>query len=139
MMTLHEGQTFSELATAVATARRYARRMSLAADSVSGEDVFRLAEEGDNIAQQEVAQFYHWMATGLLNLQVCYDPDCLIIGGGISASDKIFNGIKQRLNELVNEKDLAEFLPQVVLCQYRNDANLIGAAVNFEQKQRDRR
>lgn len=139
MMTLHEGQTFSELATAVATARRYARRMSLAADSVSGEDVFRLAEEGDNIAQQEVAQFYHWMAIGLLNLQVCYDPDCLIIGGGISASDRIFNGIKQRLNELVNEKDLAEFLPQVVLCQYRNDANLIGAAVNFEQKQRDRR
>ena len=90
MMTLHEGQTFSELATAVATARRYARRMSLAADSVSGEDVFRLAEEGDNIAQQEVAQFYHWMAIGLLNLQVCYDPDCLIIGGGISASDRIF-------------------------------------------------
>ena len=86
-----------------------------------------------------MAQFYHWMAIGLLNLQVCYDPDCLIIGGGISASDKIFNGIKQRLNELVNEKDLAEFLPQVVLCQYRNDANLIGAAVNFEQKQRDRR
>lgn len=139
LMTLHDGQTFSELATAVAMARRYAQRVSLAADAVSGADVFRLAEEGDDIARQEVAQFYHWMAVGLLNLQVCYDPDCLIIGGGISASDKIFSGIKQRLADLVNEKALTDFLPRVVLCQYRNDANLIGAAVNFEQKQGERR
>lgn len=139
LMTLHDGQTFSELATAVAMARRYAQRMSLAADSVSGADVFRLAEEGDDIARQEVALFYHWMAVGLLNLQVCYDPDCLIIGGGISASDKILSGIKQRLAELANEKALTEFLPHVVFCQYRNEANLIGAAVNFEQKQGARR
>ncbi len=139
LMTLHDGQTFSELATAVAMARRYAQRMSLASDSLTGADVFRLAEQGDDIAQQEVAQFYHWMAVGLLNLQVSYDPDCLIIGGGISASDKIFAGIKQRLAELVQEKELAEFLPQVLLCQYRNEANLIGAAVSFEQKQRNSR
>ncbi|PXW48593.1 hypothetical protein DET57_102200 [Klebsiella oxytoca] len=44
-----------------------------------------------------------------------------------------------RLAELVQEKELAEFLPQVLLCQYRNEANLIGAAVSLEQKQRNSR
>lgn len=134
LMTLEGGQTFSELGTAVAMARRYAQRMSLELDSISGAEVFRLAEQGDKVAKQEVAQFYHWMAVGLLNLQVCYDPDCLVIGGGISASDAIFAGIASRLTDLVAEKDLAEFMPKLLLCQYRNDANLIGAAVSFTQQ-----
>lgn len=134
LMTLHDGQTFSELGTAVAMAKRYALRMSLEEGSVSGADVFRLAEQGDEVAQQEVEQFYHWMAVGLFNLQVCYDPDCLIIGGGISANEAIFTGIKDRLAAMVAEKQLTEFMPKLLRCQYRNDANLIGAAVSFEQQ-----
>lgn len=131
LMTLHDGKTFSELGTAVAMARRYCERKALIADSLNGSDIFRLAEEGDILAQEEVASFYHWMATGLLNLQVCYDPDCIIIGGGISSNDAVIAGIQQQLRESVAEKGLSEFLPRVVACQYRNDANLIGAAVHF--------
>lgn len=133
LMTLDNGQTFSELGTAVAMARRYTRRMSLAEGSISGADVFRLAEQGDSVAREEVEQFYHWMAVGLLNLQVCYDPDCLVIGGGISANEAIFAGIQARLTALVNERRLTEFMPTLLLCQYRNNANLLGAAESFRQ------
>lgn len=133
LMTLDNGKTFSELGTAVAMARRYNQRVS-AANPLSGEHIFQLAQQGDPIAQQEVEQFYHWMAVGLLNLQVCYDPDCIIIGGGISANKAIFAGIEQRLHTLVSEKGLTEFMPEICLCQYGSEANLIGAAVNFEQK-----
>lgn len=131
LMTLDGGKTFSELGTAVAMAKRYNQRT---ASALSGAEVFQLAREGDAIAQQEVEQFYHWMATGLLNLQVCYDPDCIIIGGGISANQAVFTGIEQRLRTLVSEKELQEFMPEICLCQYGSEANLIGAAVNFEQK-----
>ncbi|WP_194208349.1 ROK family protein [Superficieibacter sp. 1612_C1] len=133
LMTLDSGKTFSELGTAVAMAKRYNQRVA-AASALSGAEVFQLAREGDAIAQQEVEQFYHWMAVGLLNLQVCYDPDCIIIGGGISANQAVFAGIEQRLRTLVSEKELQEFMPEICLCQYGNEANLIGAAVNFEQK-----
>lgn len=134
LMTLDNGQTFSELGTAVAMARRYAQRLSLPVESVSGADVFRLAEAGDLVAGEEVERFYHWMAVGLLNLQVCYDQDCLVIGGGISANEAIFAGIQARLRALVAEKQLTEFMPTLLLCQYRNEANLIGAAESFRQK-----
>lgn len=134
LMTLDNGQTFSELGTAVAMARRYAQRLSLPVESVSGADVIRLAEAGDLVAGEEVERFYHWMAVGLLNLQVCYDPDCLVIGGGISANEAIFAGIQARLRALVAEKQLTEFMPTLLLCQYRNEANLIGAAESFRQK-----
>ncbi|WP_347289818.1 ROK family protein [Kluyvera georgiana] len=134
LMTLDNGQTFSELGTAVTMARRYAQRLSLPVESISGADVFRLAEAGDLVAGEEVERFYHWMAVGLLNLQVCYDPDCLVIGGGISANEAIFAGIQARLRALVAEKQLTEFMPTLLLCQYRNEANLIGAAESFRQK-----
>lgn len=134
LMTLQDGQTFSELGTAVAMAKRYALRMSMAEDSVTGAEVFRFAEQGDAIALEEVEQFYHWMAVGLFNLQVCYDPDCLVIGGGISSNDRIFAGITARLTALVEEKQLTEFMPTLLLCEHRNNANLIGAAVSFAQQ-----
>ncbi len=133
LMILDDGHTFSELGTAVAMARRYNQRVPTA-EKLSGADVFQRAQEGDAVAQEELAQFYHWMAVGLLNLQVCYDPDCIIIGGGISANDALFAGIRQRLQALVAERGLTEFMPEVLLCQHRSSANLIGAAVNFEQK-----
>ncbi|WES67513.1 ROK family protein [Superficieibacter sp. HKU1] len=131
LMTLDDGKTFSELGTAVAMAKRYNQRT---ASALSGAEVFQLAHQGDAVAEQEVDQFYHWMATGLLNLQVCYDPDCIILGGGISANQAVFAGIAQRLRALVCEKGLQEFMPEICLCQYGSEANLIGAAVNFEQK-----
>lgn len=133
LMILDGGKIFSELGTAVAMAKRYNQSMS-AAKTLSGAEVFQLARQGDTIAQQEVEQFYHWMAVGLLNLQVCYDPDRIIIGGGISANEIVFAGICQRLHTLVNEKKLQEFMPEICLCQYGSEANLIGAAINFEQK-----
>jgi len=133
LMTLDGENTFSELGTAVAMAKRYNQKVS-AAVAFSGAEVFALAQQGDNIAQQEVDRFYHWMATGLLNLQVCYDPDVIIIGGGISANKAIFEGIRQHLHVRVREKNLQEFMPDIGLCQYGSDANLVGAAVNFEQR-----
>lgn len=133
LMTLDSGKTFSELATAVAMAGRYNQRAAGTAN-VTGAEVFQLAQAGDAIALEEVDHFYHWMAVGLLNLQVCFDPDCIVIGGGISTNQDIFAGITRHLKAWVSQKGLNEFMPELRVCQYGNDANLIGAALNFEAR-----
>ncbi|HBH6252003.1 TPA: ROK family protein, partial [Enterococcus faecium] len=39
--------------------------------------------------------------------------------------------IKSRMKKLTEQFDLHDFEPQILLCEYRNDANLVGAAANY--------
>lgn len=39
--------------------------------------------------------------------------------------------INQRMKQLTTDLELNDFDPKILLCDYRNDANLIGAAANF--------
>ncbi|HCQ3786712.1 TPA: ROK family protein [Escherichia coli] len=134
LMFLDEYKTFSSLATPIAMARRYNQRMGCETNPRSGEEIFKLSTTGDLIARDEVSAFYKWMAIGLMNIQVCYDPDCLIIGGGISRSNEIFANIKSELSNLVMGYHLEEFMPNLKLCEFRGDSNLVGAAVRFDQE-----
>ncbi|HCQ3786826.1 TPA: ROK family protein [Escherichia coli] len=134
LMFLDQYQTFSTLATPTAMARRYNKRMGYDINKLSGEDVFKLSTTGDAIALDEVSSFYKWMAVGLINIQVCYDPDCLIIGGGISRSDEIFSNIKSNLSTLVMTNHLEEFIPNLKSSEFRENSSLVGAALRFDQE-----
>lgn len=134
LMFLDQYQTFSTLATPTAMARRYNQRMGYDINKLSGEDVFKLSTTGDPIAIDEVSSFYKWMAVGLINLQVCYDPDCLIIGGGISRNNEIFANIKSSLSTLIMTNHLEEFMPNLRSSEFRENSSLVGAAVRFDQE-----
>ncbi|HDU5045506.1 TPA: ROK family protein [Klebsiella aerogenes] len=134
LMLLDQYKTFSTLATPVAMARRYNQRMGREDNPLSGEEVFKLSTTGDTVAIDEVSSFYKWMAVGLINIQVCYDPDCLIIGGGISRNNEIFANIKSELSNIIMTHRLEEFMPNLKISDFRGDSNLIGAAVRFDQE-----
>ena len=56
----------------------------------------------------------------------------VIIGGGISARPELADEIGQRLQALLTEFGVPSIMPQICTCEYQNDANLIGAALNFK-------
>ncbi len=56
----------------------------------------------------------------------------MIIGGGISVRLDVIENIKMRLFELLKAEGVESIMPEVVACKFKNDANLIGAAANFE-------
>lgn len=131
---LTETQTFSELGTAVKMAERYGKRTGMQKSDITGEEVFHLAESGDETAQEEAETFYRSLARGIFNLQYSYDPDLILLGGGVSNKPDIIDQLNKRFSEILEKVQIAPFMPQVKTCFFKSDANLIGAVYNYVQK-----
>ncbi|PRY82138.1 ROK family protein [Alkalibacterium olivapovliticus] len=136
-MLLNERQTFSEIGTAVSMSRRYAKRMGIPADDIDGKTVFQLANQGDTIAKEEVDAFFFYLTMGLYNLAYAFDPEKIVIGGGISSMDGILDRIDLEFDALFNRLEHSPFRPVIETCEFKNDANLIGAVYNFIQKNKE--
>ncbi|KAF1295758.1 N-acetylmannosamine kinase [Enterococcus sp. JM4C] len=131
LMFLDGGETFSVLGTAVQMAWRYCERKGLEKTAYSGKEVFEFAEAGDELAKEEVENFYEHLTQGLFSIQFAFDPEVIVLGGGISAKDGLLDEINQRMAQKLAQHNLNDFVPKIVLCEYRNDANLVGAAANY--------
>ncbi|MCB5955778.1 ROK family protein [Enterococcus sp. CWB-B31] len=138
LMYLNNGKTFSSLGTAVQMAWRYCDRKGLDRETVSGKEVFQLAEQGDDVAAEEVENFYEYLTQGLFSIQFSLDPEIIVLGGGISAKEGLLDEINGRMKKKLEHFELKDFVPEIVICDYRNDANLVGAAANFLEKQKQK-
>ena len=98
----------------------------------SGRQIFAMANEGNEKVLEALRNFCFDLATQILNIQTIFDPEVFAIGGGISQQkilfdllDEQFERIKEAMGPLFLRK------PDVTVCQFRNDANLIGALYRF--------
>jgi len=129
--TLSEGyKTLSDVGTAVSLAKRYNEAKGT---NYSGKEIFDLANNGDSLAQQYAQDLYHHLAVAIYNLQYGFDPEMIVLGGGISQADFLIPNIEKEIHKILDEVKIAPFMPVIKPCQYRNDANLIGAYVDFKQ------
>ncbi|MDN6140682.1 MAG: ROK family protein [Tetragenococcus koreensis] len=129
------GKTLSYNGTAVNTAKRFSEQYG---DKITGIELFEQKEAGDKRAAQAIADMYNHLADSLYNIQVSLDPEMVILGGGISARPELAEALQTRLQLLLTKEGVAEILPEVRSCHYQNNANLIGAAINFENMQKNR-
>lgn len=98
---------------------------------VNGKDIFDLMEAGDVLATRLVNDMYEYVASALFNIQVSLDPELVIIGGGVSARKEIATEIGERLQRFLTEERVGDIMPDMKVCEFANDANLVGAAMNF--------
>ncbi|KRM23373.1 ROK family protein [Latilactobacillus graminis] len=129
-MLMNDGRILSEVGTAVHMAERYNQA---AQTNFSGQEVFELANQGDLLAQKEADLLYMSLAQAIYNLQYSFDPEVIILGGGISKADFLIPNIKKALEKILDQVDIAPFMPLIRTCQYYNDANLIGAMEDFRR------
>ncbi len=123
-----KGQTLSRIGTGVKAALRYSQETG---EEVDGKELFARSEKGDALAQQILNEMYDDIAEMIYNLQVSVDPEIVILGGGISARKELPEEIAKRVQQTLTEEEVPEIMPEIVPCQYQNDANLLGAALNF--------
>ncbi len=133
-MLMTDDKTFSDLGTAVNMATRYALRTNKEPGSISGQEVFERAESGDALAKEEVSTFYTYLARGIFNLQYSYDPELILIGGGVSNKPDLIEKLEEEFDKIVDVVKIAPFKPIIKTCAFKNDANLIGAVYNYMQK-----
>ena len=128
-MIIENGKTLSTLASPVQVADRYAKAHGLT--DFSGKDLFDLADSGDEEAKAALAGLYDALATGIFNCLVSFNPDLVGIGGGISVRPDLVSELDKRIQKLIHDTEASELTYELKSCQFKNDANLLGAASNF--------
>ncbi|MHB8086861.1 MAG: ROK family transcriptional regulator [Anaerolineaceae bacterium] len=94
--------------------------------------VFDQAREGQPWANKIVNETIDFLCLAIANVSVCFDPELIIIGGGIAGSiDMLIEPIQKRL------KNVIPFVPKIEGSRLLNDAPLLGAVVRVFQKCED--
>ena len=91
--------------------------------------LFELAEEGHTQAKSILNQWSAYVAEGIAQIQIIYDPGLILIGGGISAQqDKLLSFIVPHITTYLPH-NYGHAVIQTMQCQ--NDAALFGAVAKF--------
>lgn len=128
-----EELTLSMAASPVSMAKRYFEKTG---SKVTGKEVFALAKQGDVDAKKEVELCISSLAKAIYELQYSLDPELFVLGGAIANNPDLIPLLEQKLTQLLAKVQIAKVRPRLALCTYREDANLLGAAFDFEQTNR---
>lgn len=126
---------WSRVASTAALVKKVAKVKHMPESSLSGEEIFRLVEEEDPICKKAVDEWYQLLAIGIYNMQYIYDPQVILVGGGISARPELIDCINEKLDELLEKIDLAKIRPKVEVCHFRQNANLLGAVFGLYKQE----
>lgn len=122
---------WSRIASTKALVKKVAKKKQVDYHMLSGEKVFQMADEGDQDCIEAVDEFYHLLAVGIYNLSYIYDPEVILIGGGISARNELIAKIDEKIDRILDRVDLAKIKPKIDYCKYRQNANILGAVYGF--------
>ncbi len=95
---------------------------------VSGRTSFDAAKAGDPVAQKVVDQYIEYVADGISSMINIFQPDMIVIGGGISREgDCLLTPIKQYVMKNIYGPDLCK--TEIRTATLFNEAGIIGAAL----------
>ena len=105
-------------------------------DSINGIQAFKLIHDGDEDAIVALHEYTDLLAIQLFNLNILLDLEKIVIGGGISEQKELMDSLKQSNENLSTihpdiVKGIQYPLPNIDVCKFRNEANLIGALYHF--------
>ena len=97
-------------------------------EGVQGLHVTQAARKGDPVALAAFDFVSRWLGQGMADVTAILDPECFVIGGGVSeAGDVLLASTVRAFSELVTGKEHRE-LPKIVIATLGNAAGLVGAA-----------
>lgn len=96
---------------------------------VSGRTAFECAREGDAAAKAVVENYTKYVADGIVSMINIFQPETLLIGGGISKEGEYLLG---PIREYVAKYDYNKYMPKTKIgaATLFNDAGIIGAALS---------
>lgn len=105
------------------------KELVFATGELSGEQLYQAILEGDQGANELIAELGHRLAVAIASIYVpLLDPELVVVGGGVSmVGDKLLDPIRSSFEDLI---PAAGFRPRlrVERAKFLNQAGLIGAA-----------
>ena len=113
----------------------FAQRKGL--EKADGIMLFDAYDAGDEDAKAVLEEYGRWAAAGIINLQSVLDLPRYAIGGGISARPETTEFIRKNVDRIFELRSGLPFSkPEIVTCEFGNEANLIGALAFHLRKER---
>jgi len=111
----------------------YANKKNINAQTLDGKKFFDLLNHGDTDAKEVFSSFIESLLSGILSIQAILDVEKVCIGGGISAQEILINELNQAFDRYFNAYGEITPVQHPIIgrCQFRNNANLIGALKNY--------
>ena len=104
--------------------------LPLPEEGLSGHWVFEQADRGDALMKQILQDWIEDLMVGIENLVYIFDPERVVLGGGVSAQEKwIIKPLEERLHK--NLMHAYQEHIRVLPATHLNDAGLIGAVYSF--------
>lgn len=110
----------------------FAQKKGKDMSEISGELIYTMAESGDTDAMDLLEDWYLNIAKQCCSMQAIYDPEVILIGGGISANPKFMEGIQRYVGMLTEITEVYSHI-KIDTCKFLNDSNLLGALFNYKQ------
>lgn len=120
-------KTLAQIGGVPALIKMAARKKKLSEEELNGEVIFSMANRGDTEIQDCIRRYAHTLAVQITNYQFIFDPEKIVLGGGISIQPLFLKLIQEELKKLNTVYPHAVPLPEVCACRFFNDSNLIGA------------
>ncbi|MCC3372606.1 ROK family protein [Cohnella sp. REN36] len=99
-------------------------------EEVSSRHVFEAARLGDPVASEVIGRTIAHMAIGMANAVHIFNPDRIVVGGGVSkAGDLLFPALRDKTEELVMKPYRGTYT--IVPAGLKDDVGLLGAAALF--------
>jgi predicted NBD/HSP70 family sugar kinase len=99
----------------------------------TGKEIFDSYDQGDPDIQKAVSKFYKHLAVGISNLLYIFDPEKVVIGGGITLRGEAFlKEIKEEVRKYTKEDFYQR--TELVLAKYQNHSGMVGAVYHFMQR-----
>jgi glucokinase len=100
---------------------------------IDGKYIFEELKAGNDEIKKIVDQFLNYHATAIISLLHIFNPEAVIIGGGVSAQKEL---LIKPLEEIVRAKAMPAYTEEFTLktAALSNDAGMIGAAKNFIER-----
>lgn len=109
----------------------FSKKKGLALEDVSGEMIYELMEKGDEDAKEALEDVYFYLAKKCCNLYLAFDPEVILIGGGISTDPRFIEGIRRYVDK-IKKLSIVYNEIKIDVCKFRNDSNLLGALYNYK-------
>ncbi len=105
------------------------REMAVDKRSVTGRKVAAAARDGDPLAQRAMAELAMWLGEGLSLVADIYDPEVVVIAGGVSESAPLFlDDARDHYKKTITGAGFRP-LARIRTAQLGDEASMVGAAV----------
>jgi glucokinase len=97
-------------------------------DELTGPLVTQAARDGDQLSVELLADIGAWLGTGLAGMTAAFDPDCIVVGGGVSeAGELLLAPTRAAFSQTLTGRG-HRVEPPILAAALGADAGFVGAA-----------